>query len=530
MRSPLPVLLGIVLPCFVLAQAGFQQQYSREEFGAPQGGTPYAVVSTSDGFALGAQAPGSLYGVCLLRTDPSGTPTSVRTYDMSLDGYGQGAITAMVQLPDGGFIVAGAAPQLFFGRINADGSVAWAQSVAGSYNFATEIILTSDGNFVFTGKRQGNAYDAFVIKADLAGGIIWSSFYGSAVENSEFFTSIVETPDGGFLAYGYWNYNLYYMDLLAVKLDAAGGVQWSKRYGPTEVNTYLLSDRISPTADGGYVLTGTKNVYPTNTFEPLVMKIDAAGSVVWSRKWEALTSTSGLGVTNFHVLHRIMPDQSMLVLLGAVGYPSTSMQLVHADATGSPLSSVSIRHLELVERATDMVLLPGGAAALCGYYHTGTYVASSFLITTDAQGNSACNDSASTTAAVNFDLPVEDGGMTASPCAFVYTGLTPAVTDITIDHLNTCAAIGVPEPIELSVNAITVSPSPAADGVRITLASTLPGTALELVDPSGKVVRTVPVNGRASILLERNGLSSGLYLVRWSGSDRGATSVRFMFE
>lgn len=75
----------------------------------------------------------------------------------------------------------------------------WAKRIAGNFNIATDLLLLADGNILFTGKRQGNAYDAFVIKADLDGTVIWLQFYGTESENSEFFTSVVETPDNGFL-------------------------------------------------------------------------------------------------------------------------------------------------------------------------------------------------------------------------------------------------------------------------------------------------------------------------------------------
>jgi hypothetical protein len=239
-----------------------------------------------------------------------------------------------------------------------------------------------------------------------------------------------------------------------------------------------------------------------------------------------------LGVTNFHVLNTVLSDQSLMVLLTDVGYPSSSMQLVHADATGTPLNSVSIRNLQQIETATDMVLLPNDAPALCGYNSTGTYVSSSFLIATDAQGNSPCNDSASTATAVDFPLPLVDGAVTASPCTFTYTALTPAVMDITIDHLNICSTNGIGEVIALDAPAITVMPSPATDDVRITVtgARTTKATTLELVDASGNVVRTIGVNGSQHVVLERRGLPTGLYLLRWSGNNDATAVTKVLFD
>ncbi|MEO5584007.1 MAG: T9SS type A sorting domain-containing protein [Flavobacteriales bacterium] len=517
---------ALLLPLLSLAQGTFQQNYDWMNQGTAYNNALSSVRKTSDGYLLGGGSQGEAFGAGLMHTDENGLPIWNKTYDINGDGFGAGDITNILPLPGGGCIVAGTGPELFYARVDADGEMLWAKRIPGNYNFATGLMLLSDGNILFSGKRQGNAYDAFLIKADLDGTVIWSQFYGTETENSEFFTSIVETPDHGFLCWGYRNHQTQYMDLLLAKLDANGTVEWSKLYGSSTIFTNLYSDDIRATADGNYVLTGSSFVAltvlnPTNTIEPLVLKVDPTGELLWSNKLDSVLSATGLGVTNFHVHNAILPDGSMRVLLSSVNVPSTGMQLIHADAMGLPLSANNLRNTQYSEYAKDMELLPDGSVAVTGYNHTGTAVASSFLMRTDPSGHTACNDSASTTNGHAFELPSGAGGVVASACTFSYTDITPAVTLNTVDAHNTCSGVGIHTAGILSLPTLSLQPNPANDVVRVSMEG-LPAGAVSSVmvfNATGALVRTLTMEGSSTGLLNVQDLTPGIYMVRWNCTD-----------
>lgn len=527
------LLSACVLPLLGLAQGSFQEQYDWDNGGFPQGGVLHSVQKTSDGFLLGGAAQGSGYGVSLMHTDEAGVPTWNKNYDINGDGFGTGAITTTLPLPDGGFIVAGDAPQLFYARVDADGTMIWAKRIDGTFNFATDLLLTSDGNILFTGKRQGNAYDAFVIKADLDGTVIWSNFYSTATENSEFFTSVVETPDNGFLCLGYRNYNTTYMDLLLVKLDADGAVQWSKLLGSSAVFTWLYSDDIRATADGNFVLTGTSFVAlsalnPNNTFDPLMVKVNAEGSVLWSNKLDPVPSTGGMGVTNDHLFNRVLPDGSMMALVNSAGATTRGMQLVHVDAQGVPLGANNLRNAQAYENANDMLLLEDGSLAVTGYNNLGFGPSSSFLMRTDALGLTACNDSATTTSATAFGMPANPGGVTASPCTFTYTDITPATTSETVSVRNSCSDVGISTAV-LPQPMLSVQPNPANTEVRFSINGVEGSRAtVELIGAHGAVVRTLAVSGTS--VVDVQDLPTGFYMVRWTSADGRTAHTKLMVD
>lgn len=115
---------------------------------------------------------------------------------------------------------------------------------------------------------------------------------GSRDENSG---SICTTPDGGLVAVGHtWSSdgdvgrpNMGSTDMYVVKLDARGNIVWKTTVGG-EDEDYSLA--IKPSADGGYLLTGT-SASKDGDFAGLsiggldipIVKLDSEGRIVWKK-------------------------------------------------------------------------------------------------------------------------------------------------------------------------------------------------------------------------------------------------------
>ncbi|HFA50639.1 MAG TPA: hypothetical protein ENJ95_16655 [Bacteroidetes bacterium] len=83
----------------------------------------------------------------------------------------------------------------------------------------------------------------------------WERAYGDA--DSDGFYDVLPMPDGGYLAVGRTQTSLapIHYDLLLVKTDADGLVDWSRQYSDTLYS--FLGNSIVPTADGGFLIGGT---------------------------------------------------------------------------------------------------------------------------------------------------------------------------------------------------------------------------------------------------------------------------------
>jgi len=163
---------------------------------------------------------------------------------------------------DGGYIVAGRTFYLGGGgwdilliKIGTNGDVQWAKTYGGtSDDWAYSVQQTSDGGYIVVGGTLSFGagwYDIFLIKTDAFGNVQWAKTYGEAGDDGAY--SVRQTSDGGYIVAGYtWSFGAG-GDILLIKTDANGNVQWAKTYGGTG-NDVAYS--VQQTSDGGYILAG----------------------------------------------------------------------------------------------------------------------------------------------------------------------------------------------------------------------------------------------------------------------------------
>lgn len=110
------------------------------------------------------------------------------------------------------------------------------------------------------------------------------------------------TDDGGFILVGHDTHphaTIGPRDVLLVKIDAAGLVEWSRTYD----NAHAEEGRgVRPSGDGGYIVAGYTGgpVFDlgltNNATELLIFKVDASGNVLWRRLLSDDTLTTGYGI------------------------------------------------------------------------------------------------------------------------------------------------------------------------------------------------------------------------------------------
>lgn len=113
-----------------------------------------------------------------------------------------------------------------------------------------------------------------------------------------------------------------HVDGWVLRLDASGGVVWSKQIGAGWSDGF---ESVVPTADGGFVALGYSQVRgpgtSTGSLAALAVKVGAAGSMVWERRFVAVDGSSW-GRIVFEE-----PDASLLLLGEAMPGPSGTWDL-----------------------------------------------------------------------------------------------------------------------------------------------------------------------------------------------------------
>lgn len=159
--------------------------------------------------------------------------------------------------------------------------VDWAKTYV-SNGSGTTLRLTSDGGYIIAGTAIVNGSEqVLLIKTDSHGTIQWSKTYGDTAR--EFGLSLIVANDGGYAVVGIANGS----DALLMKTDASGTLQWSKTYSGAGIEKGF---DVRQSADGGYVIAGESD--SGASAYALLIKTDSGGALQWSDTYGVQGSSS----------------------------------------------------------------------------------------------------------------------------------------------------------------------------------------------------------------------------------------------
>ncbi len=162
---------------------------------------------------------------------------------------------------------------------------------AAGMNGGLSLAETRDGGFIGTGQHGtsgAGSCDVYVYKVDACGYPEWYKTYGGIGEDGGY--AIQQTSDGGYIVAGLTYFGAGGYDMLLLKIDASGTVQWSKTIGSSG-NDYGL--RVKQTNDGGYILAGYITGIGFGAEDAALIKTDANGNISWMKLYGGAGSEWG---------------------------------------------------------------------------------------------------------------------------------------------------------------------------------------------------------------------------------------------
>jgi hypothetical protein len=240
-------------------------------------------------------------------------------WEKSFSKYNYNVLRSIVPTPDSGAILAGSShssegPQdgYWIVKISRTGSKQWDKLFGGnSSDFLSTIIPTSDGGYLLGGgsssgisgdksEASRGSSDFWIVKISSTGSKEWDKTFGGS--SRDYLSSIVPTPDGGYLLGGDSYSGIsgdkseanrgdeYTNDYWVVKIDSTGNKQWDKTFG-TSSSDYLES--VIATADGGYLLggytggglEGDKSDSSRGSVDFWIVKITSSGNKQWDKTY-----------------------------------------------------------------------------------------------------------------------------------------------------------------------------------------------------------------------------------------------------
>ncbi|WPQ61472.1 hypothetical protein SIO70_24240 [Chitinophaga sancti] len=205
-----------------------------------------------------------------------------------------------------------------------------------STSMFSDVISTVDGGYLLAGRiktvadstDQDPDTDAYLVKTDSLGNILWAKRYGGSLD--DYFLKVRKTSDGGFIAIGRTSGASYVQGAYIVKLDSGGIVSWSRsvQYATTygEVGTDIIQ-----TTGGGYAFTGKYNIANT-VADFIVGLLDSTGNALWVKQ---------IGNSSGEEGYSLLQNNDTLVVLGstyAVPYFETFVLKMDLS-TGSQIST-----------------------------------------------------------------------------------------------------------------------------------------------------------------------------------------------
>lgn len=139
------------------------------------------------------------------------------------------------------------------------------------------IAATSDGGTVLAGSTHALEKGGILVKTDATGAVQWERYF--AGYDLSWFTSVIQTMDGGYLAAGQNTSKEFPSDRWFVKTDSTGHLEWTKTLmheGIQGVNSMIQ------TKDSGYIVCSFAET-DSEKIDIVLTKYDASFELIWDR-------------------------------------------------------------------------------------------------------------------------------------------------------------------------------------------------------------------------------------------------------
>ena len=259
-----------------------------------------------------------------------------------------------------------------------------ATNFSGSNDIAYSTYKTWDGGYIVCGSTQSygaGSIDAYLVKFDSAGTQQWAKTYGTT--NWEATFKLIITNDSGYLfAGGVLNTAQTDKDILLIKTDGNGVLQWSKKYGGIGNESASDLESIEQTTDGGYIVTGVANGYDTIASDNIfLLKTNALGDTLWTKIFTAWNYDQAKSVHQTFDGGYIISGRTV-----SFGAGQQDALLIKTDSTGLITWQKCYGGIEPDEAMSVKQTLDSGYIFTGASYSFGIGFADMYITKTDANG------------------------------------------------------------------------------------------------------------------------------------------------
>lgn len=313
-----------------------------------------------------------------------------RTYGGASSDYGY---SIQQTFPDGGYIITGStfsfgegSYDVYYLKTDANGEVDWVRTYGGTgTDHGASVQQALDGGYIiagYTNSSGAGGYDVLLAKTDSSGVVDWAYTYGGAADDRGW--CVQQTlPDSGYIVAGYTEtVGAGGGDAFVIRTDAGGGLLWANPYGGTAWDEARCASQTFP--DSGYIIAGTTSSSGAGADDVYLIKIDADGDSLWTRTY------GGAAGENGYEVRQTFPDSGYIIIGNtySFGAGNSDVYLVKTDQDGDTLwtrtfGGTSVEYGYSIQQTSPEVgyIIAGSTRS----FGEGNYDA--YIIKTDADGD-----------------------------------------------------------------------------------------------------------------------------------------------
>ncbi len=237
-----------------------------------------SMLQTSDGGYIVAGDDGNDAHLMKLASD--GSVVWHNEYGFS-SSYGEGFLDVLETA--GGYIATGYADpddddwaSLWVVAFDSSGAITWQKTydLPGTYDRWGTSIVAGGAGYMVAGK---SGFDAWVLSIDATGGVVWQKTYGVGSGGFEAFHTVVPATDGGVVVGGSsGSYGAGSGDAWLLRIDSSGGIVWQKTYGGTGMDSI---EGLVAASDGGYFAAAYTESAGAGNNDLWALKVDGNGDI-----------------------------------------------------------------------------------------------------------------------------------------------------------------------------------------------------------------------------------------------------------
>ena len=507
---------NLVMIVIVFALMGLnvsaQQLMFQKTYGGTSNDQGSCVQQTTDGGYIITGWTSSFgagnWDVYLIKTNPYGDTLWTKTFGGINDDYG----FSVMQTTDMGYIIAGSTISFGSGdydvyliKTDSIGDTLWTKTYGGTnVDGAYSVQQTTDGGYILVGSTTsfgaGNN-DVYLIKTNNSGDTLWTRIYGGTGDDEGY--SVKQTTDNGYIIAGYSaSFGAGNYDVILIKSDSLGGVLWKKTFGGIDLDEVFS---IHQTTDGGYIITGSTYSYGAGNIDIYLIKTNASGDTTFTKTFGGTNNDAGSSVQQ--------TTDGGYVIIGytsSFGAGGKDVYLIKTNADGDTIWTKTFGGTGDDVGSSVQQTIDGGYILAGRTNSFGSGGNDVYLIKTDANGNSGCNQGnpsttqGSTTTQTSSPLTkVSSGGIINSTITVTGNGgiITNLCTNAGINLIN-------------NSSSLLLSPNPFTSATTLTLQGTYHNPSLFIYNLLGQEVRSIPIGTNTQLTINREQLHSGMYFYK----------------